>query len=59
MFEGLPKIKRCCGMDLKIICIVLGIVELVFLVLCVGCEFTILHKDRNDSHFESKICELT
>lgn len=46
-------------MDLKIICIVLGIVELAFLVLCLACEFTIFHKGRSDSHFESKICELT
>ncbi|XP_063705604.1 uncharacterized protein LOC134834761 [Culicoides brevitarsis] len=55
MFEGLPKIKRCCGMDLKVICIVLGILELAFLAICASTEFTIYSRHRYESHFESKI----
>uniref|UniRef100_A0A336MWR2 CSON006054 protein n=1 Tax=Culicoides sonorensis TaxID=179676 RepID=A0A336MWR2_CULSO len=43
MFEGLPKIKHCCGMDLKIICIILGVLELGFLALRLGNNFCLFH----------------
>uniref|UniRef100_A0A336L299 CSON003807 protein n=1 Tax=Culicoides sonorensis TaxID=179676 RepID=A0A336L299_CULSO len=55
MFEGLPKIKHCCGMDLKIICMILGVLELGFLALRLGNNFCLFHCNDSDSHFESKI----